>query len=83
MQIVQWRLQRVSLHNPSTIVAILILYCIVMKWMWRIGKLTALWPFIGIVIEVAILVAIIIYFEKKKAKELAQKRAAQEEDEQL
>lgn len=47
------------------------------------GKLTALWPFIGIVIEVIILIVIIVVFEKKKAKQIAQKQALQAEQEKL
>ena len=34
-------------------------------------KLAALWPFLGIVAEVIVLCAIILIYEKKKSKQMA------------
>lgn len=45
------------------------------------GKYTAIWPFMGIVVQAIILVVIIMVFEKKKAKEIQIKRAQQQEEE--
>jgi hypothetical protein len=47
------------------------------------GRFTAIWPFIGVVVEVAILIGIIVFYEKKKAKEIAKKQAQQAENEKL
>jgi len=46
------------------------------------SRLAALWPFLGIVIEVAILCVIIIFYEKRKAKQLAEE-AKKEAETQL
>ena len=48
--------------------------------MFVADKLAALWPFLGIVAEVAILVTIIFLYEKRRAKKEAEEDGGENAD---
>lgn len=49
-------------------VVFFVLLCFVLFWVMCVGKLAALWPFLGICAEVLILCIIILIYEKRRNK---------------